>query len=223
MQVFLQLLPLAIALAVSTAPILAALILLLSPNRARSAMPFLVGFVVGMFLVALAATLAAQFVPASRLPRRSDETIGALEIVVGTGLVVVGIVSIVRARRRTEPVRKVPGWLRRVETIGPLASFGLAFVLNLRPKSVLLAAAAGLALRADVESTTEALIALALYTVIGASTVAVPIIASAVAPERMEPRLAGAREWLLRHGEVLTGGIVLVVGVLVIGIGVGRL
>jgi hypothetical protein len=224
MQTFLQLLPLAVALALSTVPILAALLILLSPNRSRSAIPFLLGWMIGMFLVAVVATLAAtQFVPASRLPRRSDETIGMLEIAVGAGLVLVGVFSAWRTRRRPPADRTIPSWLRRVETLGPFASFGIALLLNLRPKSLLLAAAAGLTLRADVDSTAQALIALAIYTVVGASTVAVPIVASALAPERMEPRLVSGREWLVRYGELLTSAIVLLVGVIVVVMGAQRL
>jgi hypothetical protein len=104
-----------------------------------------------------------------------------------------------------------------------VSSFGLAFILNLRLKSLLLASAAGLALRADADSAAEAVIWLVVYTVIGASTVAVPIIATVLSPARTEPRLIASREWLTRNGELLTGIILLIIGVIVIVIGVGRL
>lgn len=221
MQTLLHLLPLSIALAFSTVPILAALLILLSENRSRSAIPFLIGMLVGTFAVAAVFTMAAQLVPTARFPRRTDEAVGQLEIVVGSALILLGLFSIWRARRRT--AKAIPQWLKSAETLGPVSSFGLAFILNLRLKSLLLASAAGLALRADAESAAEAVIWLVVYTVIGASTVAVPIIATVLSPARTEPRLIASREWLTRNGELLTGIILLIIGVIVIVIGVGRL
>lgn len=221
MQTLLHLLPLAIALAFSTVPILAALLILLSPNRSRSAIPFLIGMLTGMFAVAAVFTMAAQLVPTARFPRREDEAVGQLEIVVGAALILLGIFSVWLARRRT--AKAIPQWLKTAETLGPVSSFGLAFLLNLRLKSLLLASAAGLALRADAGSTAEAVIWLVVYTVIGASTVAVPIIATVISPTRTEPRLIAGREWLVRNGETLTGIILVIIGVVVIVIGVGRL
>ena len=75
----------------------------------------------------------------------------------------------------------------------------------------------------DAVSTAEAVIWLAIYTLIGASTVAVPIIATVISPSKTEPRLIAGREWLTRNGELLTGIILLIIGVVVIVIGVGRL
>ena len=221
MQTLLHVLPLAIALALSTVPILAALLILLSPNRSRSAIPFLIGMLVGTFAVAALFTAFAQLVPTARLPRRTDEAVGQLEIIVGAAMILLGLFSIWRARRST--VKAIPQWLRSAETLGPLSSFGLAFVLNLRLKSLLLASAAGLALRADVDSTGQAVIWLVVYTVVGASTVAVPIIATVASPARTEPKLIAGREWLTRNGELLTGIILLLIGVIVIVIGIGRL
>jgi hypothetical protein len=217
-----HLLPLSIALAFSTVPILAALLILLSPNRSRSAVPFLIGWIIGMFGIAALCTVLAQYIPSSRLPRREDETVGILEIVVGAALILLGIFSIWRARRRG-PKEGIPKWLKSAETLGPFSSFGLAILLNLRPKSLLLAIAAGLALRADAGSVSAAVVSLAIYTAIGASTVAVPIIATVASPKRTEPKLISAREWLVRHGEVITSAIVILIGAIVIWVGISRL
>jgi len=221
MQTLLHLLPLAIALAISTVPILAALLILLSPNRSRSAVPFLIGMLTGMFAVAAVFTMAAQLVPSARLPRRTEEAVGQLEIIVGIALILLGLFSIWRARR--SEAKAIPAWLKSAETLGPVSSFGLAFILNLRLKSLLLASAAGLALRADVKSTAEAVIWLVVYTLIGASTVAVPIVATVISPGRTEPRLVAGREWLTRNGELLTGIILLIIGAIVIVVGISRL
>jgi hypothetical protein len=210
-----------VALAVSSVPIMATLLILLSPARTRSAVPFLIGWVIGIALVVSICALAAQAVPASRVSRRPDQAVGIAEILVGVALLVVAVATVRRRRRQTPTA--MPRWLRSVETIGPWSAFGLALVLNVRPKGLLLAIAAGLAIRAEGLSLGEAAVAVGIYTIIAASTVAVPIIATVAAPERAEPHLRDAQDWLLRNGPVVTGVIVIVIAVAIVGTGISRL
>ncbi|MFH8252649.1 GAP family protein [Microbacterium sp. B2969] len=221
MDLIVRMLPLALAIAFSSVPILAALMILLSPNAKRSAVPFLIGFVAGMFAVVSLCTVFTQLVPSARLPRREDHIVGQFEIVVGIALVLLGLFALWRSRRSTE--HSIPDWLKSTEKLGPWSAFGLALLLNIRPKSLLIAVAAGLTLRADAQSVGEAIVALAVYTAIGASTVAIPIIAAASSPQRVQPRLVRGREWLVRNGEVVASIILLLIGVLVIGAGFERL
>lgn len=221
MQAVGYLLPLGLAVALSSVPITVALFILLSPNRSRSALPFLIGWVGGMFVVVTLCTLLAQAVPTSKRPRQADTVIGTLMIVVGLAVIVLAVWTLGRARRQTAPSR--PGWLHSAESLGPWSSVGIALVLNLRPKALLIAVAAGLALRADAPSASGALVAIIIYTVVGASTVAFPIIATLVRPASMEPRLITARDWLVKNGEIVTGVILLLIGVVIIGMGMARL
>ena len=213
-----HILPIALAVALSSVPIMVTIYILLSPDRSRSAMPFAVGWVIGLALVIGICALLAQLVPAPRVPQRADTTVGTLEMLVGLALVVIGIFSFRHARHTPSPA--VPKFLQR--TPGPWESFGLAIVLNLRPKALLLAIAGGLTIRGDTRSVTEALVVIAVYTIIGASTVVGPIIATLVAPKRMEPRLTSLRDWLIRNGEAMTALIVVMIGVVIVGMGLAR-
>ncbi|GAA4378666.1 GAP family protein [Agromyces bauzanensis] len=221
LQVIGQLLPLAVALAVSSVPIMATLLILLSPGRTRSALPFLTGWVIGMALVVSICAVAAQAVPTSRSSHRPDPAIGIAEILVGVALAVVAVVTL-RGRRR-QAATALPKWLRSVGTIGPWSAFGLALILNVRPKGLLLAIAAGLALRAEGLSLGESVVAVTFYTIVGASTVAAPIIATVAAPDRTAVPLRDAQDWLLRNGPVATSIIVIVIAAAVIGTGIARL
>jgi len=216
-----HLLPIALAVAISTVPIMATILVLLSPRRGRSALPFLLGWVLGIAIVVSLCTAFAQLIPTSRSPRRPETTIGIAEMLVGVALVVIAIIAWRRARRN--PSTAMPKWLNAVGSLGPWSSFGLAFALNVRPKGVLLAVAAGLSLRADGLSLGESMVAIAIYTLIGCSTVAVPIIVTLAAPERMEPRLVSAKEWITRNNGIITAIILVMVGVVIFGTGLGRL
>jgi hypothetical protein len=216
-----QLLPIAVAVAISSVPMMATILILLSPKRAQSAVPFLIGWVLGILVVVSLSTLFAQVVPASRSPRRAETTIGIAEILIGGALIVIAVIEWRRARRN--PTDAMPKWLNAVGTFNGWAAFGVAFALNLRPKGLLLAIAAGLVLRAEGLSLSESVVAILVYTAIGCSTVAVPIIVTLAAPERMEPRLVSAKEWISRNNGVVTALILLIIGVVIIGSGLGRL
>ncbi|MDQ0893404.1 GAP family protein [Agromyces ramosus] len=216
-----QLLPLALAVAISSVPIMATILILLSPRRRQSAVPFLIGWVLGILVVVSLSALFAQVVPTARSPRRAETTIGTIEILIGVALVVIAVIAWRRARRN--PTDAMPKWLNAVGTFGPWAAFGVAFALNVRPKGLLLAVAAGLVIRAEDLSLTESAVAILIYTVIGCSTVAIPIIVTLANPERMEPRLLSAKEWIGRNSGVVTALILILIGAVIIGTGVGRL
>lgn len=215
-----QLLPIALAVAISSVPLMATIIILLSPRRGQSAVPFLLGWVLGIVVVVSLCTLFAQAVPSPRSSRRPETTIGIIEIVIGAALVVIAIIAWRRARRN--PTDAMPKWLSAVGTFGAWPAFGVAFVLNLRPKGLLLAIAAGLALRAEGLTLGQSAVAILVYTAIACSTVAVPIIVTLADPERMQPRLISAKDWIGRNSGAVTALILVLIGVVIIGSGLGR-
>jgi hypothetical protein len=215
------LLPIAIAMAISIVPIMATVVLLLAPNRDRTAVPFLIGWVGGLMLVVTLCTLGAQLVPLPKFGLRPNTAVALWEMAIGLALIVLAVVSWRRSRHAEHT--ELPSWLRSVDKLGAWQSLGLALVLNVRPKAILLAVAAGLAIRGEDLDVSAAAIAIAIYTAIAASTVAVPIIVTLVAPERMEPRLVSAEAWLIRNSAVVSSLIVLLVGTVVFGSGLSRL
>jgi amino acid transporter len=214
------LLPLALAAAISSMPIAAVTVILLSPRRGESALPFLTGWVLGCLALLTLTTLAAQAIPVK--PRhRPETTIAVLEIVIGLLMVVLGLVAL---RRRTESGSgPLPTWVNRIDTFGSLPALGIGLALNLRPKAILLAAAAGLVLRGAKLSPTESLLMIAIYTAIATSTVSVPCVLTLVAPERMEPRLNAARQWLTDNGILVTAAVMILIGGVITGIGIANL
>ena len=214
------LLPIAVAVAVSTVPIMATILILLSPRRNQSAVPFLVGWVVGMAAVVAIATVGASALPIRQF-RASQRAIGIGQIVVGTALLVVAVLAGRRAARAPED--RGSKWLDRIDRMGPAAALGVAFALNLRPKGLLLGAAAGLSVAGSSLKVTETVIVLAIYVGLSSSTVIVPIVATLVAPARMQPRLVAARDWLSHNSAHITVVVLLMVGFVILGAGLSRL
>jgi hypothetical protein len=214
------LLPIAVAVAFSSVPITVTILILLSPNRNRAALPFLVGWVTGVAAVIILGTLFASALPAP--PRRGADTVTAvLEMMVGAALIVLGVINLRRGAQSKDA--GVPHWLSRVDSFGALVAFAVAVLLDFRPKGLLLGIAAGLALHAASVNAGEAAVLVAIYTVIATSTVVVPIVASFLAPRRVEPKLLAARDWMTHNGRLLTSLMMFLIGVVILGYGFTQL
>ncbi len=214
-----ELLPIAVALAVSSVPIMATILILLSPKRNHSAIPFLIGWVVGMASVVFVAELGASSLPVRPL-RAQQRAIGIAQVIVGLAVLVVAVLAGRRAARA--PVDRQSRWLHRVDRMGPIAALGLAGVLNLRPKALLLGAAAGLAIAGAGLNGTDTTAVIAIYVGLASSTVIVPIVATLIAPARMEPHLVATRDWLSHNSANITVVVLVMVGFVILGAGLSR-
>jgi hypothetical protein len=114
-------------------------------------------------------------------------------------------------------------WAEMVGALGAARSLGLGLALNLRPKGLILSTAASLALHSAKLGVKDTAVLVLVYSVIATSTVTIPIVATLASPHRMEPRLIEARDWLDEHGYVVTATIMLMIGVIIIGSGIGKL
>src|SRR3954454_22135231 len=111
-----QLLPVGLAAAISSVPITAMILVLLSPRRNVAALPFLLGSVIGLLVVVTLATLAAQGLPDARA--REPEVAGLIEIVVGCALCVLGVWTWPR-RGRSGDAAPEPTWAAALDSLGP--------------------------------------------------------------------------------------------------------
>ena len=106
------------------------------------------------------------------------------------------------------------------DRLRPGAAFGLGFLLSaLNPKNLLLAVAAGASLGALPLSTGETVGAVAVFTVIAALTVAVPVVAYLIAGARLDPTLDRTKAWLIANNTAVMAVLLLVFGVSLLGDG----
>ncbi|HEY4268963.1 MAG TPA: GAP family protein [Galbitalea sp.] len=216
-----QLLPIGLAVAVSSVPLMVTITILLSPTAGRSSLAFLVGWIVGMFAVAALFSFGLRSVKPNEHPA-AQPLVGVVEMLIGLAIVVHGMRQLVR-RERASAATQLPRILRLVGSIRPAAAFGLALVLNVRPKAVLLAAAVGVIVgTAELQAWQDA-IAIVVYVVLGASTVAVPIILCLARPERAQRPLRATQSWIERNNRSVTLVVEIVIGTVVLGDGLGRL
>jgi len=218
-QVLVQLIPLAVAAALSTVPITAMIFILLSERRGTTALPFLSGWVIGTAAGLTLAALAAQALPGR--PRKLGSLIGTLEIVTGSALILLGLITLIR-HRRTAPTDQRPSWIEGIGSFGPLPALGIGLALNVRPKALLLFTAASLAITGANLNVNQSLVAILVYTALATSTVVAPTLATVFLPDRMEPRLVAARDWISAHGASMTAVVMILIGIVVIVAGANR-
>lgn len=212
-----QLLPVGLAAALSTVPITVLLAIMLSPRRGSAALPFVLGCVLGTALVVVAAYFLGQLLPAPR-PRQAKLAIAVLELLFGSALVALGIRAW-RRRHRSTPGLRLPGWASSaLDSVSGAKAFGLGVIIEFRPKSALLACIVGLQLHTAGREPGP-LVMTVIYVAIATSTVTVPVLLTALMPERMEPRLKSASESLASEGSLISAIVLWMVGAVVIGSG----
>ena len=211
--------PIAVAMSLSSIPIMVTIVVLLSPSPRRRAMAFLIAWVVGMAGVLYACILLAGALPETNTAKQPQPVVGVAIIAVGVALLLLGVLG----ARRPRTTSGMPSWLTAVGSVGWAKAAGLALVLNLRPKALLLAFAAGLSLRGTELTPGQTGIVVTIYTVIAVSSVAGPIAYSLAAPVRSQAWLVIARKWVEKNSAVVTLVILLLVGVVVLGEGISRL
>jgi threonine/homoserine/homoserine lactone efflux protein len=213
------LIPLGLVVALSPLSLVPALVLVLHSERPRpTGLAFLSGWLVGL------AAVTAVFV---QLPRLLDGLNQApprwanwVRIVVGVVLIVLGVWRWVTRHRATGP----PALLNRLSRITPLAAAIVGVVLVVtNPKVLVMNAAAGLVIGTGEFGVPGTWLAVAYYTLIAGSTVAIPILAYVVAAGRVDRQLERLKDWMQRQHAVLTAAILIVIGLLLLYTGIRQL
>jgi hypothetical protein len=219
-QAFVVLLPIGLGVALSSVPITAILIFLGSTRARQSAPAFVIGYGLGLAIVTFLFAVGVAALPSGRRGPQ-DEVVGVVEIVLGVGLVGYGIWMIAHQKRQERP----PGSsrLKRLETLGPIPAAGVGLVLNIRPKSLVLAVAAGIALGSSGFGPAGLTIAFLIYLAIGLSSVVVPLIVYFRSSGKAVEEIARGRRWITRNGRVVTVVVVLMLGAVLIGAGIATL
>ncbi len=213
-----QLLPLALAVALSTVPLLVTLILLMSSRRG-TALAYLIGWTAGLFLVTGVFALSFTLLPPVVLGGPSPIA-GWLEVLIGVVLFGVGISQLLRPRPE-EPVE--PKWLGRLNNIPPAGAVGVGLALNVRPKALVLAIAAGIVLVGHRLTPAQGAVSLGIYVLVGVSSVAVPVVMTLISPDRMKAPLRILRDRIVSSSRVITIVVLMLVGFVILGVGLGNL
>jgi hypothetical protein len=206
-SVLTKLIPLGLVIALSPITVIPAVLVLHAPRPRPAGLAFLGGWVLGLV------ALTAVFVGATDL-------LGDLQQAPPRwALIVFGIYSWLTRHRHT----KTPAWLRSFTKLTPVRAGVTGAVLVIRPEVLILCAAAGLAIGTGRLSVAAALIVGAVFVIISASTVAIPILGYVGAGDRLDDALERLKVWMEENHGAMMAVILVVIGLIVIYNGIHAL
>jgi len=210
-------LPLAIGIAISPIPIIAAILMLFSARATSTSTGFLLGWILGIVVATAVFTALAGTLKTGGEP---SAVASWIKIGLGVLLVLVGI----RQWRGRGGQHDAPKWMAAIDDFTFPKALGLGFLLSgVNPKNLIIAAGAGLIIGSSAVGVGGDAAAIALFTVIASSTVAIPVLAHLVAAERMTRPLESLRKWLQDNNATVMATMILVIGAVLVGKGVGGL
>jgi threonine/homoserine/homoserine lactone efflux protein len=216
-----DLLPLAVVVAISPVPIVAVLLMLLAPKARGTSAAFMAGWLVGIAGVTTVVLLLADDPVAGR--SRSSAVASWVELVLGVLLLPLAARQW-RSRPKPGEVPTVPRWLAAADRFTAPRAGGFGLVLSAaNPKALLVCVAAGTTIAASGVDGVQATWSVVGFTVVAASTVAVPVLAYVVGGTRMTAALESLRRWLTVRGAAVTATLLLAIGLVLIGQGLGGL
>jgi threonine/homoserine/homoserine lactone efflux protein len=217
-----ELLPYAIGIAISPVPIIAAILMLLSPRARTTGTLFLVGWFAGILVSLTIFTLASHV-----LPTPDDGSTGSVAAIIRIvlGVVLVGLaVKQWRARPHGNEEASLPAWISSIDSMKPGKSLSIGFLLAaLNPKNIIFSLTAGLSVGTAGLTGTEAVIVILVFTLIASATVSLPVIAYLLASTKMQQPLEELRGWLTHNNNTIMAVLFVVLGFVVLGKGISGL
>jgi threonine/homoserine/homoserine lactone efflux protein len=215
-----QSLPMAIGVALSPIPIIAIILMLVTPKARVDGPLFVVGWFVGLVVVGAIGLTVASSAGASDSGTQSNTT--------NWVLVAIGVLLIGGARRQwaKRPVGDeeppTPKWMAAIDKFGPGKATVTGFVLSAaNPKNLLLALAACASIAATDIAGSEQVVAYLVFAIIGTLSVAIPVGIFFFMGDGAGPILDGLKQWMAQHNAAIMTVLFLVIGAKILGQGIG--
>lgn len=216
-----DLVPAAVAIALSPLPIVAIVLVLGTPSARASGIGFAAGWLIGLVVVCIAVVLLA---------RGAEDTHGATSNLLDLGKVALGAVLLVLAARlwsgrssSREPA-KMPAWMAAVAAVRPAGALKLGVLLAVaNPKNIILSltAAASIA-QANLGGTDKAIV-IGAFALLGSLSILVPVGFYLADADRAAAPLASVKQFMSDNSSVIAMVLLLVLGTKLVADGVAGL
>ncbi len=206
-----ELLPLALVITVSPLSIIPAVLVLHTPHPRASSLAYLAGWLFGLAgLTAISIGISDML---GGLRQSPPAWASWLRIAVGALLIAFGVVRWLTRRGHDH----IPAWMRSLTTVTPTRAGVTAAALTVvNPKVLFICAVAGLTIGADALGVSGTVLSAVLFVAVAASSVAIPVLAYAVAGDRLDGPLERLKDWMEKHNAALVAAILVLIGLVVL-------
>jgi hypothetical protein len=185
-----------LVIALEPVPILAGVLLLTTEHGRPNAIGFVLGWASALAVIGIATAIVGGRVTTSS-GSTSSKVSAVLDIVLGAGALFYALR--LRSRSAAGVAPPTPAWMARLDTMSPIA----AFVLGAFLPPYLVAVGVGNELVREDLSTTQLVVAVILFVVIGSIGCLIPILVTVVRPSHSDAVLGAWRTWLQANWRVL--------------------
>jgi hypothetical protein len=217
-----EMLPLAIGIAISPIPIIAIILMLITPKARSNGLAFLGGWLLGLAVVGTIVLIVANTagIATSSGPSR---TVSLIKLLLGLLLLVAAWRQFGKRPKPGEEA-PMPKWMRALDGFTPTRSLAIGALLSgVNPKNLILnaTAAAGIA-QAGLSGVQQAVV-LILLIVVGSLGIIAPVGVYFAMGDKAAPVLDGWKTWLAANNATVMIVLFVVFGVSLIGKGIGGL
>ena len=207
--------PLAIGVALSPVPIIVVIAMLFSPQAKSNGPAYLLGWLIAVGMVAGIALAASDV---ASVGSEETATNGASWVKLALGvLLLYGALRQWRTRPAPGQEPAMPTWMAGIDTFTGSKAFGLAMLLGLKPKNLILSAAAGTTIaQADLPGG-EQLGALVIFIFLASAAIAIPVLYHAFGGDRARRTMHGWKVWLQHNNAAVMTILFLVFGFVLSG------
>ena len=213
-----DILPLAVGVVMSPLAIIAVTLMLVSEGAKRNSLSFILGWILGLVVVSGMGLFVAE---TQDLSPGTGPSLAALVIRFVLGALLL-FLAYRQWKKRPKPGHQptVPKWLLSIDSFTPLQAFGLALLLSVKPKNLILTLAAALDIAQSTLGNVQSVMALVLFIVIASTSVAAPVVLFLVMGEKSTWMLDGLKRWFMENNATIMFVLLLVFGAILIAEGI---
>ena len=211
-----QVLPFAVGVALSPMPIVAIVLMLLTPRARANGVTFVLGWMVG--IGAAGAILLSIASPSDAGEEGAPaDWVSWVKLLLGVLLLLVAAREW-KARPPADAEVAMPKWMDALDGITPVKAGGLAVLLGtINPKNLLLIGGGVAAVAQTGASAGDQTVAWIVFTLIATIGVATPLVIYFVMGDRAAATLEGLKTWMARNNTTVLAVLCLIIGVKLIG------
>ena len=218
-----EIIPLALAIAISPIPIIAVILLLFTDHPKPNAGAFVVGFYLGVaaFLGIMIAIASSQDLSNSG----SGASTGSFWIKILLGcLLFVGAYRQLQKRPGPDAEPEQPKWMAGIATFTAGKSFTTGLVVGaVNPKNIVVSLGAAMTISTAALGAGEDVATVVVYALVGSAGVAAPLLVAITLGDRSSAVLDSWKAWLTQNNAVVMAVLFAVIGGVLIGKGVSGL